>query len=308
MRALVFDSKSESGATFEIGRRGGNAFDFSRCAVVWGDVCVDFYKYKNKSIDSQKKHLFFLTFHTAFYVGQRNLYFGKSKLDKLCKDQKNKLCDPDFGLSLSFDLPESSKIEQSHLQAPGLKNLMRRCGTAVTFAPGEIVLDENTSEVIQHSLIFLFIHPWLTCIFMWQQEVLFFIVRGTAEGIVEDVPAENGVIHDHPLGRCVPVTPKFDDVSLCQCSQSSPNLCMVGPESVLPSSSFLNCSALTMKYKARTEVEVIKIKKLTIERNKKTKWAVLQSVFSAAQTIGGANRRGSQAGRARYALSFEIIT
>jgi hypothetical protein len=123
------------------------------------------------------------------------------------------------------------------------------------------------------------------------------IVRGTVEGVVEDLPSELGAIHDHPLGRCVPVAPKLDVLSLCQCSQSAPNLCIVGPESVIPSSSFLNCSALTMKYKARTEVEAIKIKKKSMEKNKKTKWAVLQSVFSAAQTIGSVTRRGSQAGR-----------
>jgi hypothetical protein len=152
MRALVFDSKSESGETIQIGRSSGNAYDFSRGAMVWGDVCVDFFQYENESIDSNQKHLFFFTFHTAFYVGHQNLYFSKSKLDKLCKDQKNKLCDSEFGLSLCFELPESSSQdivqEHNYLQAADLKSLIRRCGTAVRFAPGEILLEENTSEVI----------------------------------------------------------------------------------------------------------------------------------------------------------------
>jgi hypothetical protein len=149
MRALVFDSKSEFGATFQIGQNAEDhdADEISSGVVVWGDVCVDFFKYKNKSIDSHKKHLFFLTFHTAFYVEQRNLYFGKSKLDKLCKDSKNKLCDPEFSLSLCFDLPEPSNQKSNPLKAPSLKSLMKQCGTAVHFAPGEILQEENTPEV-----------------------------------------------------------------------------------------------------------------------------------------------------------------
>ena len=118
------------------------------------------------------------------------------------------------------------------------------------------------------------------------------VIRGCVEGVVEDVTSDLGLFSDHPLGRCVPVVSRVHVSTAC--AQRTPNLCIIGPDSALPSSSFLNCSALTMKYTAKTEVEAIIIRKISLKKNKTSKWAVLQSVFTAVQSIKTIHRTSSR--------------
>ena len=148
LRALVFDSKSERGSTFLVGKDSEDVYTFISPAAVWGDVCIDFYANTVDAADSKRKHLFFMTFHTAFYVGVPELFFAKGKLDKICKDKKNKKCDSDFGIALRFEKQQNSPNEKESLEPSGLKSLMKQFGTIVRFSPGEAVLDMNTHEVV----------------------------------------------------------------------------------------------------------------------------------------------------------------
>ena len=173
LRALVFDSSIEHGSTFILGMKSEESFSFSRPAEIWGDVCIDFYQHKTASVDSPRKHLFFLTFHTAFYVGKGELSFSKKKLDKLCKDTKNKKCDQDFGLKLCFKRPEDSSLENERIGSLGFKRLMKQYGSFVRYLPGDTVLEMNSHEVsllVKDLRIVAYVHCFRRSLCYWSFE------------------------------------------------------------------------------------------------------------------------------------------
>ena len=225
-----------------------------------GDTKIEIFRHKNGR-DSNRKLLCFVVFHPGFYRDKKEIVFTKKKIDMLHKDNKNKVTDADFKLTLTVEQAnvhedsttriathldwamqnrrpdESHRITSSFFAAQAaMLQCFRNFGFKHTVLKGEYVLDGSSAR----------------CMML--------IESGEVECVVTAVPhhtAERGEHRRkdtfHPCGIQIP---DEDMVTIRANTSRVPVNMVFGRGCTIGFSNFVS-SPQTLHYRARIDVTVL---------------------------------------------------
>ena len=258
-RTIVFDSLGKKGniSTFGGSGEAGQVLRLPANVPLCEDTKIEMFRHRSDKDTSpleNRKLLWFVVFHPAFYAGRSEIVFSKKKVDMLHKDLKASKADPDFTLTLEVSADMKHPFLEKHEQ---VVDAFSRHGQPKYVSAGEPILSEseNSLLLVTHGLAEAVLKRNVSDINYTPQ-------RGRLSEQTTMSSRQGNTQHFHPCG--FPVPDAGAKANSLACRDYCPVHTLFGPGHVLGIASFMR-STKAYAFRARTDVRVLVLRRHFVE-------------------------------------------